>query len=76
MKLSTAKIYKIFGLDAYKEKYGEFIHDVETELLEKQIEATSNFITEHYETASEKNYIICIEIKNELWIREMFNNYG
>lgn len=76
MKLSTAKIYKIFGLDAYKEKYGEFIHDVKTELLEKQIEDISNFLAEHYVTASERNYIICIEIKNELWIREMFNNYG
>ena len=72
MRLSTAKIYKMCGLDAYKDKYGEFIHAVSTVLLEKQIEQTSRFITENIESASEKNYIICIEINNELFIRELW----
>ena len=42
MKISSAKLYKMFGLDAYKDKYGEFIHDVSDELLEKQLNAISN----------------------------------
>ena len=76
MKLSTAKLYKMFGLDAYQEKYGEYIHDVETSLLEWQYENVGEFVLSNPSMVAESNYIILIEIKNELWIRDMFKNYN
>ena len=47
----------MFGLDAYKDKYGEFIMDNTDKGL----------------PVKEVNYIIFIQIKDELWLREMFN---
>ena len=47
MKISDAKLYKMFGLDAYKDKYGEFIHDVSDELLEKQFDDVGEFILDN-----------------------------
>ena len=79
MKISDAKLYKMFGLDAYKDKYGEFIHDVSDELLEKQFDDVGEYILDNVNKClpvKEANYIIMIEIKKELWIREMFKNYG
>ena len=76
MRLSSRKLYQIFGLDAYKDQYGEYIHDVETSLLEWQFEDVGEFIMNKAPNISEKNYIILIEIQNELWIRDMFAKYG
>ena len=80
MKISDAKLYKMFGLDAYKDKYGEFIHDVSDELLEKQFDDVGEFIMDNRDKGlpvKEVNYIVLIQIKEELWIREMFNRaYG
>lgn len=76
MKISDAKLYKMFGLDAYKDKYGEFIHDVETELLEKQFGDVGNFIMSNMSKGlpvKEANYIVFIQINDELFLREMFN---
>ena len=76
MKISDAKLYKMFGLDAYKEKYGELIHDVTTELLERQFDDVGEFIMDNVDKGlpvKETNYIIFIQIKDELWLREMFN---
>ncbi len=76
MQISDAKLYKMFGLDAYQEKYGEYIHDVETTLLETQYESVGKFVIENAPNISETNYIILIQIQDELWIRDMFNNYN
>ena len=76
MQISDAKLYKMFGLDAYQEKYGEYIHDVETTLLEWQYENVGEFVLSNPSMVAESNYIILIEIKNELWIRDMFKNYN
>ena len=76
MKLSTAKIYKMFGLDAYKEKYGEYIHDVETSLLEWQYQNVGEFVLSNPSMVAESNYIILVEIKNELWIRNIYLKIG
>lgn len=76
MKLSTAKLYKMFGLDAYKEKYGEYIHDVDTSLLETQYENVGKFVLSNPSMVAESNYIILVEIKNELWIRDIFKNWN
>jgi len=76
LKLSDAKLYKMFGLNAYQEKYGEYIHDVETSLLETQYENVGEFVLSNPIMVAESNYIILIEIKNELWIRDMFKNYN
>lgn len=76
MQISDAKLYKMFGLDAYQEKYGEYIHDVETSLLEWQYENVGEFVLSNPSMVAESNYIILIEIKNELWIRDMFKNYN
>jgi hypothetical protein len=76
LKLSTAKLYKMFGLDAYKEKYGEYIHDVDTSLLEWQYQNVGEFVLSNPSMVAESNYIILVEIKNELWIRNVFKNYG
>ena len=76
MKISDAKLFKIFGLDAYKDKYGEFIHDVKTELLEKQFGDVGNFIMDNMSKGlpvKEANYIVFIQINDELFVREMFN---
>ena len=76
MKISDAKLYKMFGLDAYKDKYGEFIHDVSDELLEKQFDDVGEFIMDNMDKGlpvKEVNYIVFIQIKDELWLREMFN---
>ena len=76
MKISDAKLYKMFGLDAYKDKYGEFIHDVSTELLEKQFDDVGEFIMDNMDKGlpvKEVNYIVFIQIKDELWLREIFN---
>ena len=66
----------MFGLDAYKDKYGEFIHDVSDKLLEKQFDDVGEFIMDNRDRGlpvKEVNYIVLIQIKEELWIREMFN---
>ena len=66
----------MFGLDAYKDKYGEFIHYVSTELLEKQFDDVGEFIMDNMDKGlpvKEVNYIVFIQIKDELWLREMFN---
>ena len=76
MQISDAKLYKMFVLDAYQEKYGEYIHDVETSLLEWQYENVGEFVLSNPSMVAESNYIILIEIKNELWIRDMFKNYN
>ena len=76
MQISDAKLYKMFGLDAYQDKYGEYIHDVETSLLEWQYENVGEFVLSNPSMVAESNYIILIEIKNELWIRDMFKNYN
>jgi len=76
LKLSDAKLYKMFGLNAYQEKYGEYIHDVETSLLETQYENVGKFVLSNPIMVAESNYIILIEIKNELWIRDMFKNWN
>jgi len=76
LQISDAKLYQMFGLDAYKEKYGEYIHDVETTLLQKQFESVGEFIMDNAPNISETNYIVLIEIQNELWIRDMFKNYN
>jgi hypothetical protein len=76
LQISDAKLYKMFGLDAYQEKYGEYIHDVETSLLEWQYENVGEFVLSNPSMVAESNYIILIEIKNELWIRDMFKNYN
>lgn len=76
MQISDAKLYKMFGLDAYKEKYGEYIHDVETSLLEWQYQNVGEFVLSNPSMVAESNYIILVEIKNELWIRDVFKNYG
>lgn len=76
MKLSDAKLYKMFGLNAYQEKYGEYIHDVETSLLETQYENVGKFVLSNPIMVAESNYIILIEIKNELWLRDMFKNWN
>ena len=76
MQISDAKLYKMFGLNAYQEKYGEYIHDVETSLLEWQYQNVGEFVLSNPSMVAESNYIILIEIKNELWIRDMFKNYN
>ena len=76
MQISDAKLYEMFGLNAYQEKYGEYIHDVETPLLENQYENVGEFVLSNPSMVAESNYIILIEIKNELWIRDMFKNYN
>ena len=76
MKLSDAKLYKMFGLNAYQEKYGEYIHDIETSLLETQYENVGKFVLSNPIMVAESNYIILIEIKNELWLRDMFKNWN
>ena len=78
MKISDAKLYKMFGLDAYKDKYGEYLHDVETLLLEKQFEDVGEFIMDRTNKGLpvvEANYIVFIQIKDELWLRQMFNKH-
>jgi len=76
LKLSDAKLYKMFGLNAYQEKYGEYIHDIETSLLETQYENVGKFVLSNPIMVAESNYIILIEIKNELWLRDMFKNWN
>ena len=76
MQISDAKLYEMFGLNAYQDKYGEYIHDVETSLLEWQYENVGEFVLSNPSMVAESNYIILIEIKNELWIRDMFKNYN
>ena len=66
----------MFGLNAYQEKYGEYIHDVETSLLETQYENVGKFVLSNPIMVAESNYIILIEIKNELWLRDMFKNWN
>ena len=56
----------MFGLNAYQEKY----------LLEWQYENVGEFVLSNPSMVAESNYIILIEIKNELWIRDMFKNYN
>ena len=58
------------------QNYGELIHDVSTELLEKQFDDVGEFIMDNTDKGlpvKEVNYIIFIQIKDELWLREMFN---
>jgi hypothetical protein len=68
----------MLGLDAYKDKYGEYLHDVETLLLEKQFEDVGEFIMDRTNKGLpvvEANYIVFIQIKDELWLRQMFSKH-
>ena len=76
MKISDAKLFKWFLVEDNNDKYGEFIHDVSDELLEKQFDDVGEFIMDNTDKGlpvKEVNYIIFIQIKDELWLREMFN---
>tara|TARA_R100001369_G_scaffold92661_1_gene138994 strand:- start:275 stop:517 length:243 start_codon:yes stop_codon:yes gene_type:complete len=72
MQISYAKLLKMFGLNAYQDKYGEFIHDVATGLLERQAQKVSEFIMQNAPNISDSNYIVVVEINQELWIRDLW----
>ena len=72
MQISYAKLLKMFGLNAYQDKYAVVIHDVATCLLERQAQKVSEFIMQNAPNISDSNYIVVVEINQELWIRNLW----
>ena len=66
-------VEKMFGLDAYEEKYGVTPQEQTDEILFHQLDEVGAFINRNASTVSEINYIIFFKIFQELNEREKFN---
>jgi hypothetical protein len=66
-------IEKMFGLDAYEEKYGVTPQEQTDEILFFQLDEVGAFINRNAPNISELNYLIFFKIFQELKDREKFN---
>ena len=66
-------IEKMFGLDAYEEKYGVTPQEQTDEILFHQLDEVGAFINRNAPNISELNYLIFFKIFQELNEREKFN---
>ena len=66
-------VEKMFGLDAYEEKYGVTPQEQTDEILFYQLDEVGAFINRNASTVSEINYLIFFKIFQELNEREKFN---
>ena len=66
-------VEKMFGLDAYEEKYGVTPQEQTNEILFHQLDEVGAFINRNASTVSEINYIIFFKIFQELNERGKLN---
>ena len=66
-------VEKMFGLDAYEEKYGVTPQEQTDEILFYQLDEVGAFINRNAPNISELNYLIFFKIFQELNEREKFN---
>lgn len=66
-------VEKMFGLDAYEEKYGVTPQEQTDEILFFQLDEVGAFINRNAPNISELNYLIFFKIFQELNEREKFN---
>ena len=66
-------IEKMFGLDAYEDKYGVTPQEQTDEILFYQLDEVGAFINRNAPNISDTNYLIYFKIFQELNEREKFN---
>ena len=66
-------IEKMFGLDAYEDKYGVTPQEQTDEILFYQLDEVGAFINRNAPNISDINYLIFFKIFQELNEREKFN---
>ena len=66
-------VEKMFGLDAYEEKYGVTPQEQTNEILFHQLDEVGAFINRNASTVSEINYLIFFKIFQELNERGKLN---
>ena len=66
-------IEKMFGLDAYEDKYGVTPQEQTDEILFYQLDEVGAFINRNAPNISDTNYLIFFKIFQELNEREKFN---
>ena len=66
-------VEKMFGLDAYEEKYGVTPQEQTDEILFYQLDEVGAFINRNAPNISELNYLIFFKIFQELNEREKLN---